>query len=197
GSVDFELAVHFTEGECSSLDPAQKAFYKEILQDGREKGTSLDHFTAAEIKEETLQPGSPEPEGDHQTESSCGEGFVKPLHHKEDADLENTEGTMLPRRWLWEEGQTLNQHLTHISEQKQSCHECGEQFHPRPLMVKRRMIHTDVKLTERQDSCPGCEKRFAHRAIDTGERPGVAARKPKSSLPCVGVTIPVEPLLVP
>ncbi|XP_058028171.1 zinc finger protein 483-like isoform X2 [Ahaetulla prasina] len=41
GSVDFELAVHFTEGECSSLDPAPKAFYKEILQDGREQGTSL------------------------------------------------------------------------------------------------------------------------------------------------------------
>uniref|UniRef100_A0A8C5RWU6 Uncharacterized protein n=1 Tax=Laticauda laticaudata TaxID=8630 RepID=A0A8C5RWU6_LATLA len=41
GSVDLELAVHFTEGECSSLDPVQKAVYKEILQDGREKGTSL------------------------------------------------------------------------------------------------------------------------------------------------------------
>ncbi|KAG8127491.1 hypothetical protein E2320_014407, partial [Naja naja] len=162
------------EGECSSLDPAQKAFYKEILQDGREKGTSLDHFTAAEIKGETLQPGSPEPEGDHQTESSCGEGFVKPLCHEGDAGLENTEGTTLPRRWLWEEGQILNQHLTHISEQKHPCPECGEQFHSRPLMVKRRMIHADVKLTERQDSCPGCEKSFAHQAIDTGERPGAA-----------------------
>ncbi|KAM3845065.1 uncharacterized protein M6D78_002908 [Vipera latastei] len=40
-SVDFELAVHFTEEESSSLGPAPKAFYKEILQDGREKGRFL------------------------------------------------------------------------------------------------------------------------------------------------------------
>ncbi|XP_070792485.1 zinc finger and SCAN domain-containing protein 31-like [Pituophis catenifer annectens] len=172
GSVDFELAVHFTEGECPSLDPAPKAFYKQILQDGREQGTSLDQLTATEIKEETLQPGSPEMKGDHQTESSCEEGFVKPLLQKGDANLENTEGTTLPRKWLWEDGQTLNQHLTHISEQ---CPECGEQFYPQPLMIKRRMTHTDVKPTEQHNvhaketffSCPGCEKGFF-----VQERPG-------------------------
>ncbi|KAM6471885.1 uncharacterized protein PHA67_002562 isoform 3-T3 [Liasis olivaceus] len=41
GSVDFELAVHFPEGELASPDPALRALYKEILQDGRGKGTSL------------------------------------------------------------------------------------------------------------------------------------------------------------
>ncbi|XP_026542898.1 zinc finger protein 154-like, partial [Notechis scutatus] len=135
-----------------------------------------DHFAAAEIKKETLQLGGPEPEGDHQIESSCGEGFVKPFRHKEDADLENTEGTTLHRRRLWEKGQTLNQHRTHISEQKQSSPECSEQFHSRPPLVKRRTIHFDVEPTERQD-VPSCEKSFfAHRAIDLErERPGAAA----------------------
>ncbi|XP_058028170.1 zinc finger and SCAN domain-containing protein 31-like isoform X1 [Ahaetulla prasina] len=166
GSVDFELAVHFTEGECSSLDPAPKAFYKEILQDGREQGTSLDQLTATEIKEETLQLGSPELEGDHQPESSCEEGFVKPLLQKGDTELENTEGTTLPRRWLWEGGQNLNQHLTHVSEQ---CPECREQFYPQPPMIKHQRTHTDEKSTEQHNvhtkeeisiSCPSCENSF-------------------------------------
>ncbi|XP_070592674.1 zinc finger protein 721-like [Erythrolamprus reginae] len=180
GSVDFELAVHVTEKlKHSSLDPAQKAFYKEILEDGREQETSLNHFAATEIKEETLQPSSPELEGeDHQTGSAREEGFVKPLPQEGDDDLENTEGTTLPRRWLWGEGQTFNQHLTHISEQ---CPECGEQLHPQPPITKHQVAHTEVKSTEHHNvqtsfSCPGCEKSFfAHRTIDTAEESGAAA----------------------
>ncbi|XP_039201272.1 zinc finger protein with KRAB and SCAN domains 7-like [Crotalus tigris] len=178
-SVDFELSVHFTEEESSSLDAAPKAFYKEILQDGREKGTSLDHLTATAIKEETLQPGSLELEGAHKTQRSCGEGLVRPLFQKGDTDLNNPEGRTLPRRWLWEQGQTLNQHLTHISEQKHSCPECGERFRHQPPTVQHRMIHTDIKPKAHRDvhtkdktsfSCPGVEKSFTRQTIDTGER---------------------------
>lgn len=104
---------------------------------------------------------------------------MRPLFQKGDADLDNPEGRTLPRKWLWEEGQTLNQHLTHISEQKHSCPECGERFCHQPPTVQHRMIHTDIKPKEHQDvhtkektsfSCPGIEKSFTHQTIDTGER---------------------------
>ncbi|KAM6471883.1 uncharacterized protein PHA67_002562 isoform 1-T1 [Liasis olivaceus] len=184
GSVDFELAVHFPEGELASPDPALRALYKEILQDGRGKGTSLDHVSATEIKEEMLQPASPELVGAHKTllERSCGEVSVKSLLQKGDADLENTQGRKPPRRWLWEEGQTFNQHLTHRSERKHSCPECGKQFYYQAQMVKHQMIHIDIKPMEHQSvhakgetsfSGPGCENfqrqgsHLAHQAIDT------------------------------
>ncbi|XP_063152379.1 zinc finger protein 271-like [Candoia aspera] len=188
GSVDFKLAVHFTEGEWASLDPARSALYKEILQDGRGKGTPQDHITATEIKEEMLQPASPELVGAHKTllERSCGEVSVKPLPQKGDADLENTQGRKLPRRWLWEEGQAFNQHLTPRSERRRSCPECGKQFHDQAQAVKHQMIHNDLKPVELQSvraeeetpfNCPGCKTSFPRQgnllmrqAIDPGER---------------------------
>ncbi|XP_062829608.1 zinc finger protein 813 [Anolis carolinensis] len=41
GSVDFELAVHFTEGEWALVDPNQRALYKEVLQENYRDGSSL------------------------------------------------------------------------------------------------------------------------------------------------------------
>uniref|UniRef100_A0A803SYI4 KRAB domain-containing protein n=1 Tax=Anolis carolinensis TaxID=28377 RepID=A0A803SYI4_ANOCA len=43
GSVDFELAVHFTEGEWALVDPNQRALYKEVLQENYRDGSSLVH----------------------------------------------------------------------------------------------------------------------------------------------------------
>ncbi|XP_053145982.1 zinc finger protein 12-like isoform X2 [Hemicordylus capensis] len=41
GSVDFELAMHFTEGEWALLDPGRRALYREAMPDNYGSGASL------------------------------------------------------------------------------------------------------------------------------------------------------------
>ncbi|XP_060094606.1 paternally-expressed gene 3 protein-like [Heteronotia binoei] len=179
GSVDFELAVHFTEGEWAPLDPGQRAVYREVLQDNYGHATSLDNRTPTEIKVENFQWDGPEAAGSQEVFPERSPGSMKPETHKERGDLERRQGRRAIQRWRgsaqFVEGlRSFNKRASQEAERKHLCPECGKRFHYRSQLAKHQMIHTGLKPYK----CIVCGKNFqrkdnllAHQKIHTGNKP--------------------------
>ncbi|XP_054831571.1 zinc finger protein 1 homolog [Eublepharis macularius] len=188
GSVDFELAVHFTEGEWALLDPGQRALYREVLQENYGNVISLDNRTPTEIKVENVQWNGSEVPGLQEIFPERSHRSVKPETHKEEADLDRLQGRRAVKRWRgsvqFVEGlRSLHKRASQESERKHPCPECGKRFHYRSQLAKHQMTHTGLKPYK----CIVCGKNFqrkdnllAHQKIHTGEKPYGCAECGKS-----------------
>nr|XP_060616129.1 zinc finger protein 182-like [Anolis sagrei ordinatus] len=94
GSVDLELAVHFTEGEWALVHPHQRTLYKEVLQDNYRDGAPLGSpYFLGKLHRLTMDGGMEKFAEDPKQESK--ENHMDVLETEEDGEEESSSEELI------------------------------------------------------------------------------------------------------